>query len=113
MLSKNHMSLFTMISMTLICIISACDGKQAGKYNDPNSWIDEFNSDNGDWKPITFEGDPSGSYEIDGGTLFIDASGTYLQSDHTYTAEGVYYVNVTAVVDGLWGGNVFQVTVSP
>ena len=67
---------------------------------------------------VIFFADTPVSIQIDWGDgsaseLFIDASGTYLQSDHTYTAEGVYYVNVTAVVDGLWGGNVFQVTVSP
>jgi hypothetical protein len=67
---------------------------------------------------VVFFADSPISVQIDWGdgsssNLTSETSGNQLQSDHTYTTEGVYYVSVTAVVDGLWGGNVFQVTVSP
>ena len=67
---------------------------------------------------VIFFADPPISIQVDWGdgsssNLTLETSETYLQSDHTYTAEGVYLVSVTAVADGLWGGNVFQVTVSP
>lgn len=67
---------------------------------------------------VIFFGDSPISIQIDWGdgnisNMSISSSGTNIMSDHTYTNTDDYYIKVTAVENGLWGGNVFKVTVSP
>jgi hypothetical protein len=67
---------------------------------------------------IIFFGAAPISIQVDWGdgstsNLLSGSSASNIQSEHTYTAPGDYFVEVIAVEKGLWGGNVFKVTVSP
>jgi hypothetical protein len=95
-----NVNIFLIISIALIFTTLACDGRESDKSKDPNSWDDAFNSDNGDWMPISFEGSPNGSYKIDGGILSIDAAGEgFYGVYHTQPVRGHFYVTADYTVD--------------
>lgn len=67
---------------------------------------------------VIFFGNSPISIHIDWGdgessNLKIESSGSQITADHTYTTAGEYYIEVTAVENELWGGNVFKVNVLP
>ena len=100
MLSKFYRSVFLMILLVLTCISVGCNGKESGKSTDPVIWEDTFNSDNGDWVSIHFEGNPEGSHKIDGGTLSINSSGDGFNGVyHTRPVSGHFYVTADYTVD--------------
>jgi hypothetical protein len=89
-----------MISIALICTTLACNGEQTAKSNDPYNWEDAFKSDNGDWKPVNFEGSPNGSHKIDAGTLSIDVSGEGLYGVYNLRpVSGHFYVTADYTAD--------------
>lgn len=73
---------------------------------------------NFDLGKVIFFGDSPISIQIDWGdgnisNVTVNTSGSEIISDHTYATPGEYYIEVIAIENGLWGGNVIKVSVSP
>jgi hypothetical protein len=86
--------------VTLICITSGCTGSNTADTVPGNGWEDSFRTAGENWHPISFEGNPYGTYTISGGSLSINASGDgFYGVYHTKPVVGHFYAMAGYLVD--------------